>query len=284
MTAPGESQPTEVVDVFLLEGDPGQAESVLEMLRLSRRLHSKVVRVRQLRSAVTALGQSTPDILLLDATFLRPTQGMVALEKIQSAAPGVPTIVLAEADDEETALEAMRSGAQDYVLNIRTDPELLARVILHAMERKRWARDLEEKERLLTSFQEIGEVTSSSLDLDEILDSLVARIVESGIFRSLMIALVNETMRSVEVVRYLSGAAKSDAGIPEIAVSSTRGISQIHRGAPVIGSRTSSASAAPPRPSADRSTHRCPRLHHRGLVRPRRPKRPPAWPQSPTTA
>jgi len=61
MTAPGESQPTEVVDVFLLEGDPGQAESVLEMLRLSKRLRSRVVRVRQLRSAVTALGQSTPD-------------------------------------------------------------------------------------------------------------------------------------------------------------------------------------------------------------------------------
>lgn len=56
-----------------------------------------------------------------------------------------------------------------------------------------------EKERLLAAFQRIGESVLSSLDREEILDVLSTEIVEAGIFRSLMIALVEKGQ--VEVVR-----------------------------------------------------------------------------------
>ena len=62
---------------------------------------------------------------------------------------------------------------------------------------------LEEKERMLTAFDQIGLVTLSSLDLEQVLDNLAKQIVDAGIFRSLMIALVDEQTRSVEVVQNL---------------------------------------------------------------------------------
>ena len=60
---------------------------------------------------------------------------------------------------------------------------------------------LEEKSRLLSALQAIGDMAASSLNLDQVLDNLAQQIVKAGIFRSLMVALVDEATRSVEVVR-----------------------------------------------------------------------------------
>ncbi len=60
---------------------------------------------------------------------------------------------------------------------------------------------LAQQSRLLEAYQHIGEMALSSLDLDQILDTLGVQIVHAGIFRSLMIALVDEEQHSVEVVR-----------------------------------------------------------------------------------
>jgi len=62
-------------------------------------------------------------------------------------------------------------------------------------------RELEEKERLLTAYHQMGQIILSSLDRDEILDHLAQEIVHAGIFRSLIIALVHEEERLVRVVR-----------------------------------------------------------------------------------
>ena len=60
---------------------------------------------------------------------------------------------------------------------------------------------LEEKERLLEVFHRVGRVTLSSLDLEEVLDNLTDQIVASGLFRSFMVALVDEASGETRVVR-----------------------------------------------------------------------------------
>ena len=101
-------------------------------------------------------------------------------------------------------------GAIASVLLLRRDN------IISALERRRQAEEtveqqavqlattsesLEEKNRLLAAFQQIGELILSSLDLERILDDLAQQIVQVGIFRSIMIALVDEQRRRVDVVR-----------------------------------------------------------------------------------
>jgi len=61
--------------------------------------------------------------------------------------------------------------------------------------------ELEEKERLLTAFHQMGQIILSSLDREQILDNLATQVIQANIFRSLMIALVDEETRTVEVVR-----------------------------------------------------------------------------------
>jgi PAS domain S-box-containing protein len=60
---------------------------------------------------------------------------------------------------------------------------------------------LEEKDKLLTALQEVSHRSFSYLNQDEILDTFARLIIQAGIFRSLMIALVDRETESIEVVR-----------------------------------------------------------------------------------
>ena len=70
-----------------------------------------------------------------------------------------------------------------------------------ALEHARLYTELVRKERLVSAFERIAVAASSSLRMDDILDRLAQEIFEAGVFRSLMIALVDEATRTVEVVR-----------------------------------------------------------------------------------
>lgn len=58
-----------------------------------------------------------------------------------------------------------------------------------------------DQERLLSGFEEISQAILESLDLDRVLDTLAVQIVETGIFRSLMIAIVDNEGKTLQVVR-----------------------------------------------------------------------------------
>lgn len=57
---------------------------------------------------------------------------------------------------------------------------------------------------LIQAFDEIGQTLLSTLDLDTIIDKFCMQVVEFGVFRSLMVALVNHEKETVTVVRRLT--------------------------------------------------------------------------------
>ncbi|MFH1569667.1 MAG: ATP-binding protein, partial [Gemmatimonadota bacterium] len=69
------------------------------------------------------------------------------------------------------------------------------------LEYGRTEQRLGEKDRLMMAFREIGQTILSTLDSERILDQMGIQIARAGIFRSLMIAVVNEAGGYVEVVR-----------------------------------------------------------------------------------
>jgi nitrogen-specific signal transduction histidine kinase len=64
-------------------------------------------------------------------------------------------------------------------------------------------RQLKERDRQLQSYHEIAQLVVSTFDLEHILDVLSHRIVETGILRSVTLALVNESKQEIVVVRSL---------------------------------------------------------------------------------
>jgi diguanylate cyclase (GGDEF)-like protein len=81
--------------------------------------------------------QSEPfDAVLLDLT-LPDSSGLESLNRVQRIAPHVPVVVLSGLTDESVALEAVRNGAQDYLLKGGCDGTALSRAVRYSAERKR---------------------------------------------------------------------------------------------------------------------------------------------------
>ena len=79
--------------------------------------------------------------MLLDL-LLPDVPGLAAVNELLRAAPEPPVLVLSGVDDERLALEAVRNGAQDYLIKGRSDAGLVRRSIRHAIERQRVEREL----------------------------------------------------------------------------------------------------------------------------------------------
>jgi DNA-binding response OmpR family regulator len=95
-----------------------------------------------LRETLHALGREQIDVVLLDLT-LGDSHGEDIIRAVHSQAPEVPIVVLTGKADQEVALEAVRSGAQDFLIKGTVEPAALIRAIRYAIERCRILREME---------------------------------------------------------------------------------------------------------------------------------------------
>jgi len=136
---------TKPLSVLLIEDSPEEAELIQVMLTQSRRERVCVEHVSRLCDGLACLASAPVDVILLDFS-LPDSKGLVSFEKVRAAAPHVPIVILTNLDDEETALLAVREGAQDYLVKRQVDNELLLRSIRYAIERMHAERALWESE------------------------------------------------------------------------------------------------------------------------------------------
>jgi two-component system, cell cycle sensor histidine kinase and response regulator CckA len=127
---------TQPITVLLVEDNPGDARLILEMLRELPAEDFDLERVDRLAPALERLGSAGVDIVLLDLG-LPDSEGIETFWRTHREAPREPIVVISGLDDERVALEAVRAGAQDYLVKGRIEGELLARVIHYAIERNR---------------------------------------------------------------------------------------------------------------------------------------------------
>ena len=98
-----------------------------------------------LDSAVDLLARRDFDVVLLDLS-LPDSSGLDTVRRMITGFPDISVIVLTGLQDEETALQCVRYGAQDYLEKRHLSPVMLNRSIRYSLERKR---SVLEKEDLL---------------------------------------------------------------------------------------------------------------------------------------
>jgi PAS domain S-box-containing protein len=119
--------------ILLVEDNPGDARLIREMFRSIPGV--ELTRVESLSTALDHLGQHAADIVLLDLG-LPDSQGLETVRRVASRIPALPIIVLTGLGDDRLALDALKAGAQDYMVKGLFEPEMLMRSIRYAIERK----------------------------------------------------------------------------------------------------------------------------------------------------
>ncbi len=125
------------VRVLLVEDNPGDARLVEILLSEAGPSPAfEVTHVERFAEALDRLGGAEFDVILLDLS-LPDSSGLETVERARATAPRTPLVVLSGQDDEETALQAIQGGAEDYLVKDQGDGELMARSIRYAIERKK---------------------------------------------------------------------------------------------------------------------------------------------------
>jgi len=106
-----------------------------ETLKGSLLHQAQVTTVTRLLEGITHCQGHEVDVVMLDLT-LPDSYGLASLDTLQTEVPKVPIVVLTNTNDDALAVEAVRRGAQDYLVKRQVNQELLVRSLRYAIERQ----------------------------------------------------------------------------------------------------------------------------------------------------
>src|SRR6202795_2479994 len=122
--------------VLLVEDNAGDARLLREMFRTEKPGSFELTHLSRMSEAMIHLGKGGVDVVLLDLG-LPDAHGLDTVRQVHAVAPSVPLIVLMGLADEALADQAMKEGAQDYLIKGQIENRALPRALRHAIERHR---------------------------------------------------------------------------------------------------------------------------------------------------
>ena len=141
------------IKILLVEDNPADADLLSEFLEEADETQWSLVHVEKLKEALQTLSENHFDVILLDLS-LPDKQGLATVVQTHETAPDLPIVVLTGLNDRVTALEAVRQGAQDYLVKGKIDSNLLVRAIGYAIERSNTLKQLRQSEEQLQRLNE----------------------------------------------------------------------------------------------------------------------------------
>ncbi|MGA2265126.1 MAG: response regulator [Phycisphaerae bacterium] len=119
--------------ILVIEDNPGDVALLKDTLAGDSHLH--LTCVASLAEGVAAAQQDRFNAVLLDLT-LPDSSGLGTIALANEALPALPIVVMTGVSDEQTALQAIRQGAQDYLFKGAADRPTILRAVRYAIDRK----------------------------------------------------------------------------------------------------------------------------------------------------
>lgn len=128
--------------ILLVEDSPVARKLVRDILSNSSETIDFAVKTSgDLAGAIDLLDQESFEVVLLDLG-LPDSDGIDTVKKVYASCQDVPIIVLTGSDDEVLGVEAIKEGAEDYIIKRDLSMHIGVRTILYAVERKKMKQSL----------------------------------------------------------------------------------------------------------------------------------------------
>ena len=131
------------IRVLLTEDLAEFHDMINKMLRLAKPPVFSLDWAPDMQTCLEILSQGNHHIVLLDL-HLPDSYGLETVVTVCKKFPSLPVVAITGHVDQELAQEILRSGAQDFFQKTELNPNLLSRIIKHAIERKHYETNLEQ--------------------------------------------------------------------------------------------------------------------------------------------
>jgi diguanylate cyclase (GGDEF)-like protein len=176
MTSPQSLLRYSTVHVLLAEEDESASLRIRQMLSESTGTSFRVTRVRRFEDALRLIDSSDIEVMLMNPA-LQDGGGLEAVGRIRDRAPEVPIVVITNHEDETLGLRAVQCGASGYLVRDEVSPSLLARSLLHSIERHRISLELNtarERQRHLVTHDHLTGLANRVLFQDRLSQALAS--------------------------------------------------------------------------------------------------------------
>ena len=126
----------EKVEILLFEDNPGDASLIEEMLEEFADFPYELKNVATLNEGLSLLKELPFDLILADLG-LQDSDGIDTFRDIYARNSRIPIIIFTASNNEKIGIEAVKKGAQDYLVKGQVDGRLLTRSIQYSIERKK---------------------------------------------------------------------------------------------------------------------------------------------------
>ncbi|HWQ49335.1 MAG TPA: PAS domain S-box protein [Methanosarcina sp.] len=197
----------EKLKILLFEDNPGDAGLIEEMLEGSADFRYELKNVETLNEGLGLLKESPFDIILSDLG-LPDSHGIDTFLEIYSRNSRIPIIILTGMNDKKLGIEAVKKGAQDYLVKGHVDDRLLKRSIQYSIERKKAEEKVQNLANIVESSNDAiitksldGIITSWNQGAEQIYGYPAKEILGKPATILIPYAMGNETQKLTEMVK-----------------------------------------------------------------------------------
>ncbi|MCK5944349.1 MAG: response regulator [Planctomycetes bacterium] len=140
--------------VLLVEDNDDHAAIFADCLSRSGAPHG-LVRACSMEHAIKAIPEHDPALVVLDLE-LPDARELDGLNQLEKACPSLPVVVLTANSRKQLGTDAIRIGAQDYLVKGQLTAEDLERSLRYAVERQRIISELEHRNREVEAFASVA--------------------------------------------------------------------------------------------------------------------------------
>jgi putative two-component system response regulator len=133
----------ERIKALVIEDNPDDVRLIRETFKECGIDYVELQFSDSLKQGIELLGHSAFDVVLVDLG-LPDSQGLQTLQAVRTKYPGLPAVVLTGYADESTGVEAVRGGAQDYLVKGHADGHAICSAMRYAIEREKLENKLQD--------------------------------------------------------------------------------------------------------------------------------------------